>query len=452
MVFGDGPLGIGLTAARVIREVHGGSQAQRLGVSVGDLLLSVAGKDVSMTDYEEILSMIKASARPVILVFRRGQPAEDPHFKVYGGIWETEVVVACRVCGSPFGIFRPRHHCRFCGLTVCHACSPGSRIPPGDGRAVRECTACRASVLRSGASLASAAASAVSAAASPRSVTGSAVCDWAESAANTVMKLGDAVSPDSVELFRQVLDAHPDVLQSVGLEAIAAGVLATLDSLSAAFVVAAPALGALRMLVAHLNAATDAQNLAAEAAGLGEAVAPALLAAARVPDFVSAHEPAMRVLGAALLTAAEAAARTRCRGAVTAFFLGSYDAVVVRKAIERLRAAIPLLTAAAAVHGVGVGSALLAKVDALAARLGDTPPVFAAAAAALEREQARALTARAADALHELSADRLVVFERSLGAGGFSEVGGGGLCSAGAVGLCRVGAVVLHSRRSGPAA
>ena len=37
--------------------------------------------------------------------------------------WDGELP-ACTVCNSKFTNMRRRHHCRMCGLSVCHACSP----------------------------------------------------------------------------------------------------------------------------------------------------------------------------------------------------------------------------------------------------------------------------------------------------------------------------------------
>ena len=71
MTFGEGPLGIVLTDARLIREVHPGGQGQTLGVLAGDALLRVGDADVTSTDYQDILTTIKASPRPLTLVFHR---------------------------------------------------------------------------------------------------------------------------------------------------------------------------------------------------------------------------------------------------------------------------------------------------------------------------------------------------------------------------------------------
>ncbi|KAJ1430950.1 hypothetical protein B484DRAFT_305487, partial [Ochromonadaceae sp. CCMP2298] len=39
----------------------------------------------------------------------------------------------CMVCAAKFGWYvgRPKHHCRACGLLVCHACSPYNTAVPG---------------------------------------------------------------------------------------------------------------------------------------------------------------------------------------------------------------------------------------------------------------------------------------------------------------------------------
>ena len=76
MTFGDGPLGLVLTDTRLIREVHESGQARALGVQAGDSLVKVGDADVSATDYQDILTLIKASTRPVTLVFIR-KPAHS---------------------------------------------------------------------------------------------------------------------------------------------------------------------------------------------------------------------------------------------------------------------------------------------------------------------------------------------------------------------------------------
>jgi hypothetical protein len=64
---------------------------------------------------------------------------------------------ACTLCGAPFGFFRRKHHCRFCGKIFCHDCSrhemDGRAF--GDAGMVRVCDDCKrleASVVSGGAS------------------------------------------------------------------------------------------------------------------------------------------------------------------------------------------------------------------------------------------------------------------------------------------------------------
>lgn len=76
MTFGDGPLGLVLTDTRLIREVHESGQARALGVQAGDSLVKVGDADVSATDYQDILTLIKSSTRPVTLLFIR-KPAHS---------------------------------------------------------------------------------------------------------------------------------------------------------------------------------------------------------------------------------------------------------------------------------------------------------------------------------------------------------------------------------------
>ncbi|KAH8923343.1 hypothetical protein BT69DRAFT_1319610 [Atractiella rhizophila] len=51
---------------------------------------------------------------------------------------------ACMVCGSQFGIFRRKHHCRLCGRVVCYNCSKKTFIIPHkkEKETARSCDAC----------------------------------------------------------------------------------------------------------------------------------------------------------------------------------------------------------------------------------------------------------------------------------------------------------------------
>lgn len=73
--FPEGPLGISLGNDRSIGKVFEGSTAGQAGVLAGDVLTHVAGKDVSAIHYAEVLNLIKAAPRPVVLSFLRNGPA-----------------------------------------------------------------------------------------------------------------------------------------------------------------------------------------------------------------------------------------------------------------------------------------------------------------------------------------------------------------------------------------
>lgn len=49
----------------------------------------------------------------------------------------------CQACNKNFSIFRRKHHCRSCGVLVCHACSPDMDFVQGyKDRRVRVCKTC----------------------------------------------------------------------------------------------------------------------------------------------------------------------------------------------------------------------------------------------------------------------------------------------------------------------
>jgi hypothetical protein len=52
----------------------------------------------------------------------------------------------CLLCHGAFGVFTRRHHCRFCGLLVCHDCSQTSRLDRATGKRVRVCSKCNSFV------------------------------------------------------------------------------------------------------------------------------------------------------------------------------------------------------------------------------------------------------------------------------------------------------------------
>lgn len=55
---------------------------------------------------------------------------------------------ACGVCCQPFGTMGRRHHCRLCGLCVCHACSPSTVFIEGSKGVHRACAVCVAAAAR----------------------------------------------------------------------------------------------------------------------------------------------------------------------------------------------------------------------------------------------------------------------------------------------------------------
>ncbi|CAE7939531.1 FAB1C [Symbiodinium sp. KB8] len=78
---------------------------------------------------------LSAVARAAVPLTTRGR----------GGDWmPDESASACTQCGAPFGWFRRRHHCRFCGRIFCNACSShrfdGSKY--GLGTRDRVCDGC----------------------------------------------------------------------------------------------------------------------------------------------------------------------------------------------------------------------------------------------------------------------------------------------------------------------
>lgn len=57
------------------------------------------------------------------------------------GGWQTNTS-ACGVCCLPFGKIGRRHHCRLCGLCVCHPCSPSTVHVEGSKGMHRACHQC----------------------------------------------------------------------------------------------------------------------------------------------------------------------------------------------------------------------------------------------------------------------------------------------------------------------
>jgi hypothetical protein len=59
---------------------------------------------------------------------------------------------ACSKCDSSFSLFVRRHHCRECGMSVCHSCSCMLRIDASsntqDIRFRRTCNTCKANIKR----------------------------------------------------------------------------------------------------------------------------------------------------------------------------------------------------------------------------------------------------------------------------------------------------------------
>ena len=47
---------------------------------------------------------------------------------------KAEIVDNCEACQASFGIFRRKHHCRYCGHVFCDSCTPSSmKLPPQFG-------------------------------------------------------------------------------------------------------------------------------------------------------------------------------------------------------------------------------------------------------------------------------------------------------------------------------
>jgi hypothetical protein len=69
--FLEGPLGISLGDNRIIGAITAGSAAETNGVLPGDRLTHVGDVDVSVLHYEDILSLIRVSSRPLKLAFLR---------------------------------------------------------------------------------------------------------------------------------------------------------------------------------------------------------------------------------------------------------------------------------------------------------------------------------------------------------------------------------------------
>ena len=70
-----------------------------------------------------------AAQRVCDVCLRKWSPASPP--PVIGEEQWTPDTRQCESCGKPFTWRRRRHHCRFCGLCVCDACSTGRIKAPG---------------------------------------------------------------------------------------------------------------------------------------------------------------------------------------------------------------------------------------------------------------------------------------------------------------------------------
>eukprot|EP00505_MAST-04D_sp_SCG-Rhode-Island_P005816 Stramenopile-MAST_4_protein_5816 len=70
-----------------------------------------------------------AAQRVCDVCLRKWSPASPP--PVIGEEQWTPDTRQCESCGTPFTWRRRRHHCRFCGLCVCDACSTGRIKAPG---------------------------------------------------------------------------------------------------------------------------------------------------------------------------------------------------------------------------------------------------------------------------------------------------------------------------------
>lgn len=73
----------------------------------------------------------------------RSQAAAAAKASKYGVVWQRDDAVAtCRLCASPWGIIRRRHHCRACGQLVCDDCSRCRGRVPSSDRPKRICDLC----------------------------------------------------------------------------------------------------------------------------------------------------------------------------------------------------------------------------------------------------------------------------------------------------------------------
>lgn len=67
--YGPGPLGLALSQQNVVAEVAPGGQTDAAGVKTGMLLTSVSGKSVVGMPHQDVLGLIRAASRPMVLVF-----------------------------------------------------------------------------------------------------------------------------------------------------------------------------------------------------------------------------------------------------------------------------------------------------------------------------------------------------------------------------------------------
>jgi hypothetical protein len=68
---------------------------------------------------------------------------------------KAEIVDNCEACQASFGIFRRKHHCRYCGHVFCDSCTPSQmKLPPQFGYTEPQVDRCHCSICISHFSLA----------------------------------------------------------------------------------------------------------------------------------------------------------------------------------------------------------------------------------------------------------------------------------------------------------
>lgn len=119
------------------------------GATVGDAANHASPARFVRTAAETDLGLSPASAatdiedhRAAGVLAQRGVPSSGPLAIIDRSMWQPDGV-GCSRCGARYSLARRRHHCRFCGMCVCSACSP-SRLS-GE----RACDGCAATASQS---------------------------------------------------------------------------------------------------------------------------------------------------------------------------------------------------------------------------------------------------------------------------------------------------------------